>query len=311
MGTFTGIRRIIRSGFINFWRNATVSVAAILVFTIALFIIGSLVFGRAVFNASLTELKDKVDVVVSFKIDALDADIIQIQKKVASLPEVKEARYVSRDEVLAEFKGKHANDALILQSLEELGGDNPFGAELAIKAHDPEEYQVIVRYLEDESIISSQGQNSVVDKINYEDNKSAIDSFTQFTAMLTRIGFLISLFTIGTAVLVTFNTIQLAIYTAREEISVMRLVGASNSYIRGPFVIEGVIYGVLATCLTLMSFYFITQWISTETHDFFATINLFEYYKKNFFEVASIVFGSGLLLGVISSTLAIRRYLKV
>src|SRR3989344_5413091 len=151
MSLFVDLERIAKSGFLNFWRNGVVSLASILVYTVALFIVAALFLGSAAFNATLAEIKDKVDITVYFKLDASAGEIERIKNAVESLPEVKEAVYKTREEVLEEFKKTHENDPLILQSLGELEGENPLRAELNIKATDPSEYVAVVNFLEGDS----------------------------------------------------------------------------------------------------------------------------------------------------------------
>ena len=311
MSIFIITQRVIKTGFINFWRNGVVSLASVLVFTVTLFVIGILILGSAVLEASLDQLKDKVDVTVFFSIDADTTSMDSVAQQVRTLPEVREAVFKSREDVLAEFRGQHADDSLILQSLDELEGENPLRAELNIRAQDPSQYQSIVNFLQNESTISIVGGAGVIDKINFEDNRITIERFTQIIASVEQLGLYISILSIFITVLVIFNTIRLGIYTAREEISVMRLVGASNSYIRGPFIIEGILYGLIGAFFTLAILYPITGWVSRGTGNFYGGIDLFNYYINNFPILFAVLVGAGVIIGVISSALAVRRYLKI
>lgn len=289
------------------------SLASLLVFTVALFVIGGLVLGSAVFDAALTQVKGKVDVTVYIQADTLETDIQNLKQSIEQLPEVRDVTYKSSEEVLAEFRETHADDSLILQSLDELGGENPLRAELNISANDPRELGSIVTFLENESIISRNNGTGIIEKISSEneENQEAIERFVEFTEAVETMGLYLALFTALIAVLVTFNTIRLAIYTSREEISVMKLVGASDNYVRGPFIVEGIMYGLISAIFTLALFYPITRYISPLTKNFFGSINLFEYYISNFPMIFIILVGVGVALGIMSSLLAIRRYLKV
>lgn len=300
---FTKIKRVTKAGFISFWRNGWVSLATILVMSITLFVIGSLIFGKALLMSSLSQIQDKVDITVYFKTNAAEDDIIALKNSLSTLDEVKTVDYVSADEALSLFKERHLGNSLIIQSLEELG-TNPLGASLNIKAENPAQYESISRYLE-------AGVFSIVDKINYSQNKIVIDRLSGILQVARNAGTGISLVLTFVALLVTFNTIRLAIYTGREEIRVMRLVGASNRYIRGPFVIEGVLYGLISVVLTMLLFYPLTMWLGPFSEKFFGGINLFYYYLGNFFEIVMILAGVGVSLGVFSSWFATRRYLKV
>ena len=150
---------------------------------------------------------------------------------------------------------------------------------------------------------------NIVEKVNYNQNKVAIDRLTSLMASAQKIGLGIMIVLILMALLITFNTIRLAIYIAREEISVMKLVGASSTYIRGPFIVGGMLYGLIAGIITLVLFYPVTAWLGKETANFFIGINIFDYYISNFGQIFLIIIVSGVVIGAISSFLAVRRYL--
>jgi len=131
---FTKIKRVVKAGFVNFWRNGWVSLAAILVVVITLFAIGSLIFSKAVMETALNHIQDKVDITVYFKNNAEEKDVLAMKDIVAGLSEVKSVEYVSADKALADFKERHKNNATILQSIEELGFGKGFG-HIIISAH--------------------------------------------------------------------------------------------------------------------------------------------------------------------------------
>lgn len=305
------LKRIFKTGFVNFWRNGVVSLASILVFTVTLFVIGTLILGSAVLSASLEQLKNKIDITVFFSIDADTAAMERITKQVQDFPDVKNAVFSSKDDVLKEFQAKHIDDSLILQSLEELDGNNPLLAELTIRANDPSQYQAIVNFLQNGLSSSIAGDSKVIDKINFDDNKDAINRFIQVISTIEKFGLYISVLFAFIAILVAFNTIRLGIYTANEEISIMRLVGASNNFIIGPFIVEGIMYGIFGSLFTLALLYPITSWVSSSTGNFYGGIDLFNYYIDNFPFLFFVLVGTGIALGIVSSALAIRRYLKV
>jgi cell division transport system permease protein len=217
--------------------------------------------------------------------------------------------YVTREEALADFKNRHQNDEFTLQALEELG-ENPLGATLNIKAKDPSQYESIARYIESRRTASI-GTDSIIDKVNYYQNKDAIDRLTKIINSANNLGLVLTLFLVAISVLITFNTIRLVIYMSRDEISVMRLVGASDRYIRGPFFVAGAIYGFLSAIITLVIFYPLTLWLGGKTADFFVGLNIFHYYLSNFGQIFLIIIGSGIAIGSISSYLAVRKYLRV
>ncbi|MDO8492205.1 MAG: permease-like cell division protein FtsX [bacterium] len=306
---WTSIKRITRSGFINFWRNGFVSFSSVSTMTITLSVIGLLIFSSALFKSSLEQLKNKVDINVYFVTSAPESDILALKNDIKTMPEVKSADYVSREEVLSEFKIRHENDQLTLQALEELG-ENPFGATLNIRAKETSQYESITKFLESKSG-TAVGATSIISKINYYDNKKAIDSLTGIIEAGKLIGTVIVSIFITISIIVTFVMIQLVIYISREEVSVMRLVGASTTYIRGPLVVTGIMYGVIAGFVTLIILYIIAYYLASGTAAFFGGINILSYYVKNFPQILLIILGSGVFLGAISSYLAVRRHLTL
>jgi len=302
------LKRILKSGFFGFWRNGFVSLSSVLVMSIALGVLGSIIFMGALLNSSLSALQEKVDVNVYFVTNASENDVRGLKEKIEALPEVAEVVYISREQSLADFKARHENDATTLQALEELS-ENPLGAVLNIRAKETSQYENLANFLKGENILSSKG-SQIVEKVNYNQNKTAIDKLTSLISSAQKIGLAVTIILILLSLLITFNTIRLAIYVAREEISVMKLVGASTTYIRGPFMVAGMLYGSIAGIITLILFYPITAWLGRETANFFIGMNIFNYYIDNFGQIFLIIMISGIAIGALSSFLAVRRYLN-
>ena len=306
---WTKLKRILRTGFFNFWRDSTVSFASVLVMMITLLVISLVSLFGAILDTSLTELRNKIDINVTFVTSASEEDILNIKHSIESLPEVFLATYISRDEALAAFKERHSSDQSILAALDELG-ENPLGAVLNIKARDPSQYASVAEFLESDNAFSIDGI-TIIDRVNYFQNKAAIDKLNDIIASADQLGFALALFLAIISVLIAFNTIRLTIYITRDEISVMRLVGASTTYIQGPFVVVGTIYGVVAGILTLLLLLPLTYWLGSTTENFFVGFNVFSYFLRHFLEIAFIIMTSGVLIGAFSSILAIRKYLRV
>ena len=227
-----------------------------------------------------------------------------MKKTLECLPEVAQpVVYVSRDQALIDFKKRHQNDQFTLQALDELGS-NPLGAKLNIKAKDPSQYGSIADFLNSKSADATPG-TSIIDKINYFQNKEAIDRLTKIIDSADRPGVILTFFLIIISILITFNTLRLVIYMSRDEISVMRLVGASTGYIRGPFFIAGAIYGFIAGILTLILFYPITLWLGTSPQNFFVGLTIFHYSTENFSQIFLIITGSAMAIGAPPSFLAL------
>ncbi len=300
-------KRIIRSGWYNFIRSGFTSIASILIMTITLFVITSLIFVQAALNSSLNDIKEKVDVTI-YLVPGADEDAIKkIEDSLVKLPEIKEITYTSSEEALSNFKDKHSNDYLTLQALDELSS-NPLGASLNIKANDPSQYESIAKYFENDNALSK-GALTIIDKIDYHQNKIVIDRLTSIIKGAKSLGFAVSLVLIMISIIITFNTIRLIIYMSREEISVMRLVGAGSKYVQGPFIVSGILVGIGASFLSILIFIPISIWLGNHMTDFIG-INLYQYYKANFLQLFIIMIVSGVVLGSISSFFAVNRYIR-
>ena len=301
------MRRVIRSGLINVWRNAFVSTAAIFVMTMTVMIVGSLMFLSALIDQFVSYVQDKVDVNVYFVTTAQESAILDIKRALEALPEVKYVAYTPRDKAMEEFRARHQDDQDIVGALDELG-DNPFGASLAVKAKDSSQFESIYRFLKskEEGTLSA----PVIESINYERNKAVIDQLSVVTRYVERFGFIVTLVFAFASILITFNTIRLAIYTAREEIAVMRLVGATNMYIRGPFMVEGILYGATAGLISLVLFFPLAYALKGASLAMF-NADIFSYYLSHLPLFFVVLIFSGGLLGAVSSFLAVRKYLSV
>ncbi len=303
------LKRVVRAGIVGFFRNAFVSFATMLVMMITLFVIGSLLFMNAALTATLEQIKEKVDINAYFLTTATEEQVLAVKEAVEQLPEVASVEYISREQALAIFKERHKDDQLTLQALEELD-ENPLGASLAIQAKDPSQYEVVAKFLDGHKAVQN-GEGQIIEKVNYNQNKVVIERLTGFTSAIERAGFLFTIFLTIASIMIVFNTIRLAIYTNRDEIEVMQLVGADNWFVRGPYVIEGVLYGLVSGLMTLFVFYPISIYLGPITESFFGSFNSLTFYINEFGMLFKYIVGSGVLLGAVSSFLAVRRYLGV
>ena len=307
--TWLAIKRVLSGGAKNFARGGAVSVATVLIMTVTLGLIGSLIFLSALLSYTLDTTKDKVNVSVYFVTSATEGQIFSVKDQLEKLPQVESVAYTSAEDALVAFRERHATDQLTLQALEELEG-NPLDASLKVRAKDPAEYESIVNFLEASPALSASGA-SIVDRINYAQNKEVIDRLTLVIRATREVGLAIIILFALASVLIAFATVRLAIYTSKDEIAVMRLVGASNSYIQGPFIITGVITGAFASLLVLLLFWPVAWYAGAKTVSWFGGFNVASYYGSHFLLFFGALVGSGILLGAIASIFAIRRYLKV
>ncbi len=298
------IKRIFNVGWTNFKRNTYLSMGTTGVMVMVLFLFSGLMSLNYLASQIISGLEQQVDVSVYFKNDASEDEINKVKIDLESLGTVKNVEYVSKDSALAEFKEKHAGDASVQDSLEILAR-NPLQASLNITAKDSSEYASITSFLEANKF------RSLVDKINFYENEQVIKRVLAISEGVRNWGFLLTMVLAVIAVLVTFNTIRLTIYNQKQEIEIMRLVGGSNWHIKAPYLVEGGMYGALAAGIVVVVFYPIVYFISPKIESLMPGVSLFNYFTSNFFQFVSLILFMGILLGVTSSFVAIRRFLKV
>lgn len=305
----TNFKRIARSGFVGLFRNGFVTLAAVLVMTITLFTLGTMITVSAALNSVLANLTEKVDINVYFVTDAPEEDILAFKESLEALPEVARVTYTTREEALERFRARHEDDQITLQALEELS-DNPLGASFAVLAKDIRQYETIAQFLGTKTA-SVIGEGSIIDRISYseESKQRAIENLSNIIDTARGLGFGAFVFLVFVSVLIVFNTIRLAIYTTRDEIAVMQLVGASDSYIQGPFLVQGVLYGLFGAFFALLLLYPLALYFAQRSEAFFGTFNTLSYYVGAFPLLFGVLVGTGILLGIISSVLSVRRYL--
>lgn len=279
------------------------SVATLLVILLALLVFEGLMIFNTVSNKAFDTIQDKIDISVYFKTTASEDDILRIKQSLEGLSEVKSVDYISRDKALDIFKANHANDQTITQAIQQLG-ENPLEASLNIKARNPSQYSVIASYLQNDSL------KDLVDKVSYQQNQVVIERLAKIVNIGRQGGLALTAIFALLAILVAFNTILLAIYSNREEVEVMRLVGASDMFIRGPYIVEGIIYGIIAAVFSLAITAPLVYFVSPYLRVFIPGMDLVSYFNSSIFKILGYQLLFGIVIGVVSSLIAIRRYLK-
>lgn len=297
--------RVIKIGFVNFWRNFWLSMAATIVMTVTLVIFSSLFLVFILTNHSIRTIQNTVDVSVYFKIGLAEDQITKIKDQIFQDPRIKEIAYISATQAFDNFKTTHQNDPLITQSLNELT-ENPLPATLHIKTYKLDDYPAVAQNLE-----ADQYKN-FIDKVNFEDNRVVIDRLNKILKFVVTFGLVLFAVFALIAILVIFNTITLTIYNRKEEVEIMRLVGATNWYIRGPFLTESVLYSVFSTVITGALFVPVYYKVLPKVIAYVSPqANLYSSGLFHFGYLVLILFVLALFLSVTSSMMAIRKYLKI
>lgn len=304
--SFVTTKRLIHSGLTNFFRNIWVSIAATSMVTITLFIISTMIILYTLTNISIQNSTDKVGVVTAYFNDqTTDNEIATVKTEVEAIPGVKSVDYTSKEQAKALFQQRHADEPSLLQTLNEFSdSENPIPASFAVHADNLSDYSSIYQTLKSDRFAPYFQ--------TVRDNQKVIDKLYAIIQFITRFGILLALIFMLVTIMVTFNTIRLTIYNRREEVEIMRLVGATNWFIRWPFLIEGMMYGVFATILTSLIVFGILTLLSGRVEQFLSITALGNnLVTALFWKILLVNFVASIVLGVVASTIAMRRYLKI
>lgn len=298
--------RATRFAWQNFWRNVWLSVVTIVILILTLFSITLSVGLNLVAGKAITAVKERVAVSMYFTPEALEEDVRAVQERLQTLPRVKEVQYISREDALAAFRERTANNPVVQETLETLG-DNPLGATLVVKAQTIDDYAAVL------DIAQSPEYESIIDDIDYEESQEVIARLTSITNRVSTIGLIVSLVFSVAAALVIVNTIRITIYSYREEIGIMKLVGATNWFVRAPFILESILYAVVAGIICLFLVLLLGGISAPYLDQFFAgyELNLVQYMQANIGWIFLFQLGVAIVLAMLSSLIAIGRHLKV
>jgi len=300
---FQTIRSVLNKGWINFRRNHYLSVAATGIMSLSLVLFLGLLATQFITNKVVVSLQEKVDISAYFKTDATEEDIMKMKSDLSARADIKSVDYTSREQALEEFKKRHEGDPLIQESLAQLD-ENPLAASLNIKTQNIGQYASIVSFLEGSKF------KEFIDKINFYENQTVIERIEKLSMSLKTWGLTAIALIALIAALVTFNTVRLTIYNQKREIEIMRLVGASNLHIRGPYFVDGGFYGLFAALIALAVFYPIVYAVSDKITYFTEAVDLQKYFVGGVIQIVPLTVLFGMTLGTLSSLIAIRKHLK-
>ena len=302
--------RIVHTGTVNFLRNASLAIAAMAVMIITLTIILFSWVTNATFTHSIDDIESKIDISVFLKDDTTEAQANQLVADLKKQPNVESVQYLDKDAALQAYIKQNAGNQTLVQAASITG--NPIPATIIIKPQDLNHINDIKSFLTTKDRLALQTDGSP----SYSgDRQKAIENITHATNILRKIGIAAVIVFALVSALIIFNTIQMAIFNRRDELKIMRLLGASPWYIRGPFVVESVIYGLLSAVVSVLIIYAAFGASSGALQA--SSLGLLdinyanEYFGFHFLEFLGAQMALGILLGAGSAIIATRRYLKI
>lgn len=303
-----GFERVVKTGMVNFVRNVSLSVAATAVMVVTLTIVLFSIIANATFNNTIAGINAKIDVSVYLKDEVTDQQRNDLINKLENTDNVKNVQYISKDQALESYRRDNQDNLDLLLAISQT--DNPLPATLKIKPDDPGRIDAIKTVLESSDIKKLQS-----DETSYSgDRKEAIDKITAATAFFRKAVFIGVIVFAVISMLIIFNTIQMAIFNRRDELTIMRLLGASTWFIKGPFIVETMLYGIVAAIISVS---LVNALFAVQSQAFDASsLGLLDikfanqYFADNFWYFLGMQLAAGMFIGAVSALIATKRYLK-
>lgn len=297
--------RIIKFSFQDIIRNGWLSIVTITILCLSLFSINTLSTVSFVSNGAVEAIKGKVNIGLYLKSDSLESDITALEEELMENPRIESVTYISKEKALVDFRDKYENNQEVLLALKEIN-QNPLSPSLIINPSNLEESNLLINELK---VLD----NPIIESRDFSDNSLVLEKIEAITKRVNDFGLVIILLFGFTSLLVVYNAIRVAIYTHRQEIEIMRLVGASNFFIYMPYIISSLIYALLSMLLIISTFLPLLTLLQPYLETFFVgySVNVLAYYLDNFLSIFGLQFLVVLGINIFASMVAVRRYTRI
>jgi cell division transport system permease protein len=302
---FISFARALKFSLQDIWRNVWLSIVTIVILVLALFSVNLLLAVQVISGAAVETVRDKIDISLYLRTEASESDILALRAKISALENVREVNYTSKQAALEAFQNKHQNNLDVISALRELD-ENPLSPSLVIHPKDLNRYDDLITELNKIS-------DPIIETRNFDDHKLMLEKINGITDRVSEAGFLVSLLFIFITLLVLYNTIRVAIYTHRQEIAIMRLVGGSSWFIRSPFLISSILYTLIGMIITTILFYFFLTLLQPYLETFFLNynFNIVSYFSANFVRLFILEFLGAAVINMVASLVAVRKYSNI
>lgn len=303
---FSSAFRIVKFGFQHFFRNVWLTAATVSVLALTLVVVNLLISLNMVGKVAIAAVADRIDVSAHFKPEVEEARVQSVKIALLSMPEVRDVEYVSPADVLQRFSDNYKQDRQVIESLGEVGV-NPFGATLVIKARSLDSYPKVISTLDDPAF------SPLIDEKDYDDRETVIGRIKAISRKVAAGGLAVSGLFLAITLLIVLNTIRIAIFTHREEIGIMRLVGAPNGFIRGPFYVAALLWSLAAVALVGGLTFPALAFAQPYLQKFFGTgsVDLVGFFRVNALAIFGAQFGAVAMLSLLTTKIATFKYMKV
>jgi cell division transport system permease protein len=302
-------RRIVRFGIQNYIRNGWLSLAATIMMTMTLFVVSVFALQTYVIKTTIGSIQEKLDMAIYLTDTPSEEEVAKFLSDIKNYPEIREVAYLNKDQVIQEWNRLSVDQKIKSQVNAE---NNPLPRTVKLKAHNPESLDAVAERIND----SNFSKQNYIRNISYRNNRPIIQQLIERSKKIKQSGLIVSILFGIIAVTFIYNTIRIIVRFREDEISIMKLVGATDSFVRGPFLVEGMLYGVLAGLLTVAALFFYLQNGLSESvtsivnPDTLIAGQVFTIYKTNLFLITITLVGSAVVLSLICSWLSLRHHLK-
>lgn len=296
--------RITKLGVINFWRNGWLSFVHALILTITLLIITVLVVVNMVISTTSKSIEEKINLAIYFYDQATTEEIQALQTVISKRVDVKSAEYISKEEALQRWQKLQITQKIKEQVTQE---ENPLPRSLEIKTKSPDNLDSLASFL------SQDKYQNIIRNISYQQNKDIIKKLVNITRFSQKLGLMMAMVFITIAVLVILNTVKLAIFSRRDEIEIMRIVGASNYFIDLPFVIESLLIALMATLFSTLFIWLGLHYIAEAISHYLGEISLDlqAFFRSQIIVIIILQLMLSSLISIGCTLVSVRKHLRI
>ncbi len=297
----------LKESFKGFSRNISTTLGSVITIFLSLLIIGVFLIGGYIIENIVSSIENQVSITAFVNDDAKESDIQSVENYIEGLDGVASVSFTTKDEALEKFKNSMTSNPDIVDQLD---GQNPLPASIDVELSDPQKVESVAYQIANNSTYKkiAEDPNNPAESLKY--GQKTVEKLFSLTNYVRYVGIALIVLLIFIAMIFINNTIRLAILARRKEISIMRLVGASNGFIRGPFLMEGAIHAIIGAVFAIISLELIRNFALPQVSRALTwlPINLD---MQSYLLIYAVLLIAGLVIGLIGSALAMRRYLKV
>ena len=302
---FLSLFRAIKFSVQDFYRNIWLSAVTIIIIVLALFSVNMLLTVKVIGDTAVLAIKDKIDVSLFIDSEASEDSILALKATISNLSQVDSINYISKAEALEEFKEKNKSNPELLESLKQLG-KNPLTPTLVIKPKNIDNLDELIANL-------NKIEDPIIESRNFTNYKLMLSKINGITDKVSEAGVFLSLIFIFITLLVVYNSVRVAIYTHKTEIAVMKLVGASNSFVYLPYIFSALIYTIVSLLFIMLIFFPFLTLLQPYLVTFFIgyNINIFGYFTSNIIQIFGLQFLVASVINVGASLIAVKKYANI